>query len=288
MEVSTRGPQITDEPKRGLELGDWINTVRITPRPVCELRCRLGAQTSMSALLEKENNSAITPITPSDLNNPVTFPTFWGLPSEYEINDTYLYSTKPRKHWCFLGKIISSSVLVRLALEVEDKEGHRLLVAFHTDDRGAAFLDQCKEGHTIAVLYATQHTFAFSPPGLRLEQDVHVKIFPYSLNEMLEASSELFEKGMAKRCDGCDKTDTPLKKCSACNGAWYCSKGCQTDCWQAHKQRCPILKEIQWFARKNWENSVHQYFFPRHPRGWHVHQRSRNALPSMMSQACGF
>ncbi|KIK30079.1 hypothetical protein PISMIDRAFT_383572 [Pisolithus microcarpus 441] len=238
----------------------------------------------MSTPLEKENHSATTPLAPSDLNNPLTFPTFWGLPPEYESNDIDLYSTKPRKHWCFLGKIVSSSVLVRLALEVEDKEGHRLLVAFHTDDRGAAFLDQCKEGHTIAVLYATQHTFAFSPPGLRLEQDAHVKVFPYSLDDMLEASRELFEKGMGKRCEGCDKTETPLRKCSACNGAWYCSR---TGCWPAHKRRCPVLKEIQWFTRKNWENSVHQYFFPRHLGGWHAHQHSRNALPSML-QACGF
>ncbi|KAI6048013.1 hypothetical protein EDC04DRAFT_2620972 [Pisolithus marmoratus] len=147
----------------------------------------------MSVPFETENNSAITPLAPSDLNNPQTFPTFWDL-----------YSTKPRRHWCFLGKIISSSVVVRLALQVEDTEGHRLLVAFHTDDRGAAFMDQCKEGHTIAVLYATQHTFAFSPPGLRLEQDAHVKVFPM--------------RGHA------DETDTPLKKCSACSGAWYCSR----------------------------------------------------------------
>ncbi|KAI6112463.1 hypothetical protein EDD16DRAFT_1166385 [Pisolithus croceorrhizus] len=178
----------------------------------------------MSTPLEKVNYFATPPLAPSDLNNSLTFPTFWDLPSEYETSDTCLYSTKPRKHWCFLGKIVSSSFLVRVALEVEDKEGHRLLVAFHTDDRGVAFKDQCKEGHTIAVLYATQHTFAFSPPGLRLEQDAHVKVFPYSLDEMLDASRELFEKGMGKRCEGCDKTDAPLKKCSACNGAWYCSR----------------------------------------------------------------
>ncbi|KIK97679.1 hypothetical protein PAXRUDRAFT_824679 [Paxillus rubicundulus Ve08.2h10] len=87
----------------------------------------------------------------SDLNNPDTFPSFSNLPAEYEIRDTYLPSANPRKHWCFLGRVVSSGVLVRLALDVEDKEGHKFLVAFHTDDRGAAFQGLCNAGSTIAV-----------------------------------------------------------------------------------------------------------------------------------------
>ena len=111
----------------------------------------------------------------SNLNNPHTFPAFFNLPSEYDINDTYFSSAKPRKHWCFLGQVVRSDILVRLMLQVEDKKGHEILVAFHTDDRGAMFQPLCTPGSTIAVLYATQHTFAFSPPGLRLEESVRTK-----------------------------------------------------------------------------------------------------------------
>lgn len=181
----------------------------------------------MSFVCEKEKkpNDALPP--PSDLNNALTFPSFQELPSEHEISETYLSSTKPRKHWCFLGQIVSSNVVVRLTLDVEDREGNRLLVAFHTDDRGAAFRNLCVRGHTIAVLYATQHTFAFSPPGLRLEEDTHIKVFPYSLDQMLEASGELFDREM-KRCEVCKMADsTILMKCGGCKSAWYCSKASQ-------------------------------------------------------------
>ncbi|KAG9313942.1 hypothetical protein JVU11DRAFT_4716 [Chiua virens] len=160
----------------------------------------------------------------SDLNNSSTFPAFWDLPDEYEINDTYFSTTKPRKHWCFLGRVVSSGVLVRLSLEVEDRKGHKILVAFHTNDRGAAFQALCTPGSTIAVLYATQHTFAFSPPGLRIEENSHVKVFPHSLEVMLRTSKKICEKDKVARCEVCGRADGNVKKCARCKTAKYCSK----------------------------------------------------------------
>ncbi|KAG6336240.1 hypothetical protein ID866_2859 [Astraeus odoratus] len=226
----------------------------------------------MSLAHEKESSplSGSRPLT--DLNSPIAFPPFRALPKEYDLSETYSPSSKPQRHWCFLGQIVSSSVLVRLMLEVEDREGNRVLVAFHTDDRGAMIRDLCKRGHTIAVLYATQHTFAFSPPGLRLEEDVHIKIFPYPLHQMLEVSGELCDKAKGKRCDTCGTMDASLKLCTACKGAWYCSKACQTNGWKAHKQKCPVIRDVQWFTRKNWENHAYPYFFPIRRRGWQVSQ----------------
>ena len=183
--------------------------------------------TSMpSAHKRKKRAAAVAALPPpSDLNNAQTFPAFWDLPSEYQ---TDLFSTKP-KHWCFLGKIVSGGVFVRLSLEVEDKAGHRLLVAFHTKDRGAAFQHLCKPGHTIAVLYAKQHIFAFSPPGLRLEENAHIKVFPYSLNQMLKASKGLFDNWKGKICEVCRMADVSLEVyCASCKGVWYCSKASQT------------------------------------------------------------
>ncbi|KAF9225315.1 hypothetical protein BS17DRAFT_778434 [Gyrodon lividus] len=197
----------------------------------------------------------------SDLNNAHTFPSFFNLPAEYEINDAYFSSTNPRKHWCFLGRVVSSGVLVRLSLEVEDQKGHKFLVAFHTDDRGAAFQALCNAGNTIAVLYATQHTFAFSPPGLRLEESAHVKVFPYTLEKMLETSKELFKKAEDKRCEVCGTVDAIMKKCARCKGAWYCSKTCQKDGWTAHKYKCAIFRDVQWFVSRNWESGRNTHSF---------------------------
>lgn len=166
----------------------------------------------------------MVPLSTSDLNNPNTFPTFFNLPLEFDINDAYLSSAKPGKHWCFLGRVLSSGVLVRLMLQVEDRRGHEILVAFHTDDRGATFQALCTPGSTIAVLYATQHTFAFSPPGLRLEENARIKVFPYTLEVMLKTSKAIFERDRAAKCEVCGRADANIKKCARCKTAWYCSK----------------------------------------------------------------
>lgn len=166
----------------------------------------------------------MVPLSTSNLNNPHTFPAFFNLPSEYDINDTYFSSAKPRKHWCFLGQVVRSDILVRLMLQVEDKKGHEILVAFHTDDRGAMFQPLCTPGSTIAVLYATQHTFAFSPPGLRLEESVRIKVFPYTLEAMLRTSKAIFERDRTAKCEVCGRADETVKKCARCKTAWYCSK----------------------------------------------------------------
>ena len=166
----------------------------------------------------------MVPLSTSDLNNLNTFPTFQNLPNEYEINDSYFSSTKPRKHWCFLGRVVSSDVTVRLMLQVQDKKGHQFLAAFHTDDRGTALQRMCRPGSTIAVLYATQHIFAFSPPGLKLEETAHVKVLPYTLEAMLRTSKVIFEKNRVAKCEVCGKADASVKKCARCKTAWYCSK----------------------------------------------------------------
>jgi len=172
----------------------------------------------------------MVPLSTSDLNDPNTFPTFPNLPAENVINDAYFSSTKPRKHWCFLGQVVSSNVGVRLTLQVEDKKGHKILAAFYTDDRGASFQAQCTPGSTIAVLYATQHTFPFSGPGLRLEEGAHVRVFPHTLEAMLRTSKAVFETDGTAKCEVCGRVDVNMKKCARCKTAWYCSKVSPSRC----------------------------------------------------------
>lgn len=99
----------------------------------------------------------------SNLRNPITFPLFESLPYENDIDETYYrvdfltYAFRPCRHWRFLGEIVDAMTLVRLRLQVKDKDGRLLPVYFHTDGRGALFAHQCKKGHTVAILYGQQH-----------------------------------------------------------------------------------------------------------------------------------
>ncbi|KAH0834727.1 hypothetical protein J3R83DRAFT_10278 [Lanmaoa asiatica] len=191
------------------------------------LTYKVGAKRSKARVptIIQQDNLPMALLPTSDLNDPNTFPTFFNLPDEYDINDAYFSSTKPRKHWCFLGQVVSSGVFVRLMLEVEDKEGHKMLVAFHTTDRGASYQAICTPGSTIAVLYATQHAFAFSPPGLRLEDGVQIKVFPHTLKAMLKTSKAIFEGNSAAKCEVCGKADENMReKCARCKAVRYCSK----------------------------------------------------------------
>ena len=47
---------------------------------------------------------------------------------------------------------------------------------------------------------------------------------------------------LRKSCWSCSATGVPLKKCSACAVAAYCSAGCQNADWKAHKEQCAGLK----------------------------------------------
>lgn len=121
--------------------------------------------------------------TGSNLRDRDTFPLFPEIPSENSVPSKYwglepgsaIY--RPRRHWCFLGEIEDyNNGLVRVLLEVRDMEGNRLPIYFHTEDRGALIYDSCKEGYTVAVLYAEQHYFMDGTIGFRIENIKHVKV----------------------------------------------------------------------------------------------------------------
>ncbi|KAH7907789.1 hypothetical protein BJ138DRAFT_1116390 [Hygrophoropsis aurantiaca] len=212
----------------------------------------------------------MTPLPSSDLNDPVTFPTFYNLPHEDELEGDYhslfgMYSS-PYRHWCFLGTIVDKLAFMRLRLDVKDKKGNTIPVAFYTDDRGDAFARSCLPGHTLAVLYAQQHNFFDGTVGLRIEDNDMVKISPYSMEEILDASRFVFRQGKGDKCDCCTKkskaADGALKKCSRCKQASYCGKECQERDWrESHKSTCKILKQLEWFLEKDWEKfNGGQYF----------------------------
>lgn len=97
----------------------------------------------------------------ADLQDEVSFPLFEDLPGDNDINMRFLgtidgFHYSPRRHWCFLGEIVSVEVVFRLRLLVKDKAGHQIPITFYTDRRGAD-MDEAllKKGNTVAILYAT-------------------------------------------------------------------------------------------------------------------------------------
>lgn len=67
--------------------------------------------------------------------------------------------------------------LIRVFLTLKDAKGREISCAFHTEDRGAELNPSLlKVGNTVVLPYAQRHTFASSPPGIRVEEINHAKV----------------------------------------------------------------------------------------------------------------
>lgn len=115
----------------------------------------------------------------ADLRDQTTFPAFRGLPHDesYYFHDPNELAGHSRRNWCFLAEIRHVTALIRLHFQIEDVDGESLPFFFHTDSRGME-LDRArvKEGFTVAILQAKQHSFMFDKPGIRHEQPSRIKV----------------------------------------------------------------------------------------------------------------
>jgi hypothetical protein len=119
---------------------------------------------------------------PVDFRSRVTFPGFNDLPHEnhidpefYAIVDELAY--RPRRHWLFLAEIVDFSRFLRLQMTIKDVDGMTVPLFFHTEGRGGELEPSLiQKGYTIAILYAEFHAFAFSEPGIRLEEPKNIKV----------------------------------------------------------------------------------------------------------------
>lgn len=124
----------------------------------------------------------------ASLRNEKAFPRFTDLPDEDSIYTSYLRSPdglvyQPRRHWCLLAEIERVVEFGRVVLEVKDKAGTRLKVAFYTDERGYEWkTPQVKPGRTIAVLYPYKHAFMDMSTGIRLEESDTVKVIVFPID----------------------------------------------------------------------------------------------------------
>ncbi|KAM0493506.1 hypothetical protein ACHAP8_009136 [Fusarium lateritium] len=187
--------------------------------------------------------------------NQDVFPSFLALPDENEIDHNFFeirggVHYRPRRHWCFLAEIVECGQFIRLYMHVKDVSGMTIPLNFHTETRGREIAPSLlREGYTVAVLYAEQHAFAFSEPGIRLEDPTLCKIFPASMNDFLSLSDRVFkfsaETNGMKTCHGCGKQATSLMKCAKCSLFWYCNGDCQKVGWieMDHKADCKLLRD---------------------------------------------
>ncbi|KAL5590192.1 hypothetical protein FOBRF1_013749 [Fusarium oxysporum] len=213
---------------------------------------------------EKENEPEQLGI----LRNQVTFPSFLQLPDETDVDDDFFKSRdgvnyRPWRHWCFLAEIVDFATIVRLHMEVKDVAGMIIPLFFYTDRRGSEIdLSQLCKGYTIAVLYAQQHAFAFSEPGIRHEDPTFFKIFPLSLDNLLALSDQVqrfsMEANGMRICHGCEKQATSLKRCAKCSLFWYCNGVCQKAGWSEkdHKVDCKLLcdSDLKGLLSLNWDD----------------------------------
>ncbi|KAJ4269774.1 hypothetical protein NW762_001442 [Fusarium torreyae] len=183
----------------------------------------------------------------TDLRNELDFPCFEDLPPGRVLG---IDPFQPNEHWAFLGEIVHIDALWRVRLTVKDKAGHRLPIAFYTDDRGREIApSMLRVGYTVAILYPEQHGFLDSSVGIRHEDQKLLKVFPVSLDNLMLLSDKMQVYAMLadgkRTCHGCNKDSASLMKCAKCDFFWYCDKDCQTRGWveNGHKADCKLLRD---------------------------------------------
>lgn len=88
-----------------------------------------------------------------------------------------MFTSGPQSHWLFLAEIVEFDTIFRLHLETKDVDDKRLPIFFYTEGDGKELKPSLVQtGHTIVILYAEFHAFAFGKPGIRVEEPANVKV----------------------------------------------------------------------------------------------------------------
>ncbi|KAJ3455167.1 hypothetical protein MRS44_013767 [Fusarium solani] len=195
----------------------------------------------------------------ADLRCALTFPAFKDLPGNHEVETEFFEATdwfykQLKKHWAFLGEILSLRSGANLKLVVEDKNYKRVPVSLRT----AEFEDKLdrsllEEGNTVVVLFPEKDGVLNGTPGIVVEElkvlkvfldynpwwnfshdnaNIYVKqTFPMDLEELLLLSDKVqiyssIVDGM-RICYGCNKKSASLRSCTKCGFFFYCNETCQ-------------------------------------------------------------
>jgi hypothetical protein len=117
----------------------------------------------------------------TDLRNREIFPGFASLsksgPVDPDFYEVVNGTSKPLRHWCFLGEIADYTMLHHLELELTDFDHEKVPLHLYTDGRGSELApEQIKKGYTVALLYAQHRTFMYSAPGIRHDDTHKLKV----------------------------------------------------------------------------------------------------------------
>lgn len=114
-------------------------------------------------------------------------PSFASCPGEdsldtnfYTIHDTSSLVV-PSHHWCLLAEIVDTEFIIRLRLNVRDRDGQVFRVMFYLEDddqdtRAPANAADFRPGHTVAIMYAQRHHFLDFSTGIRQETMRTIKV----------------------------------------------------------------------------------------------------------------
>ncbi|KUI59779.1 hypothetical protein VP1G_06996 [Cytospora mali] len=124
----------------------------------------------------------------ANLSNNLNFPTWDLLP--WDFIDRF---DLPRgRHWCFLAEILYCNGLrfLRYRTVVKDNNDSVMFVSFYPDSYEGFDWNTLKEGHTLAIIYAKEHSFLDMTHDVRVENMDDVHVFPVSLQGFQRLGAE--------------------------------------------------------------------------------------------------
>ncbi|KUI70974.1 putative transporter MCH4 [Cytospora mali] len=201
----------------------------------------------------------------ANFSNNLNFPTWdllpWDFFSRFDL---------PRgRHWCFLAEIQYCNGLrfLRYRTVVKDNNDSVMFVSFYLDSYEGFDWKSLKEGHTLAIMYAKEHSFLDMTHGVRVENMNDVHVFPVSLQGFQRLGAEVMEysvemEGDWWKCHGCHavKPSNRMSRCAGCKLFAYCNKDCQVKGWKErdHKKYCKVARDPNFMALMKLDFSTKQ------------------------------
>ncbi|CAF3316313.1 unnamed protein product [Rotaria socialis] len=218
------------------------------------------------------------------LDNHVDCPSFDGVCHEDQPCEPYWRmikgSFKQIRRWCLMGEIENVNYFNRPKLTIRTRFDEKVTVHFYLEEDNnipTFSFNDALIGHTVLIMYAEKHDFLDMSTGVRQEDGDLVVIFKCSMETLIKTFGSMMAPPGCFQCGAKSPSPTqnspleknenpvsvdqsshvdensqlasaslPLKKCSKCQIALYCSKLCQTQHWKdCHKNLCSSMKYLQ-------------------------------------------
>ncbi|TFK62009.1 hypothetical protein BDN72DRAFT_777645, partial [Pluteus cervinus] len=161
----------------------------------------------------------------------------------------------PQRRWYFLLEIDSQSFLLSLTLYGHDVKGNKATVslALPAGTDYTALREECRVGHTVAILCATQQYFVDGTMGVKLYDETlfTMTVIPATLAELMQISL------LMKDIDTCSVCGEPAGDgCQKC-GMRFCDVACLRKVWVVrHKAECRAAAVIREWRKLQWKSPL--------------------------------